>query len=113
MQRRTWDRPSNRSQQCTGFEANLFRDPTPRSYSRHRSRAPVEPNPTRPNCSTPVDLTRKNIVESLVYRHVMCRACGVICTLDGPERNVRAPKSFHQQLTASNRATSTSERRSS
>jgi len=48
----------------------------------------MDPTPTCPNCGTPVDLTRKNIVESVVYRHVMCRGCGVLCILEGPERNV-------------------------
>jgi len=50
--------------------------------------AAVEPNPACPNCGALVDLTRKNAVNSVVYRHVMCRGCGVICILEGPERNV-------------------------
>jgi hypothetical protein len=48
----------------------------------------MEPIPTCPNCGALVDLTRKNAVNSVVFRHVMCRGCGVICILEGPERNV-------------------------
>ena len=48
----------------------------------------MEPNLTCPNCGALVDLTRRNAVTSVVYRHVMCRGCGVICILEGPERNV-------------------------
>jgi hypothetical protein len=48
----------------------------------------VEPNPTCRTCGTPVDLTRRNAVTSVIYRNVMCRSCGVICILEGPERNV-------------------------
>ena len=48
----------------------------------------MEPNPTCRTCGTPVDLTRRNAVTSVIYRNVMCRSCGVICILEGPERNV-------------------------
>ena len=48
----------------------------------------MEANPTCPNCGALVDLTWKNMVVSLVYRHVMCRGCGILCILEGPERNV-------------------------
>jgi len=34
-----------------------------------------------------VDLTRRNAVTPVVYRNVMCHNCGVICILEGPERN--------------------------
>ena len=65
-----------------------FRDLTSWSISRRIGGAAMEPNPTCPTCGTLVDLTRRNAVTSVIYRHVMCRGCGVICILEGPERNV-------------------------
>jgi len=47
----------------------------------------MEPNPTCRNCRAKLDLTRRNAVTSVTYRHVMCRNCGVICILEGPERD--------------------------
>ena len=35
-----------------------------------------------------MDLTRRNAVAPVIYRNVACRGCGVICILEGPERNV-------------------------
>jgi hypothetical protein len=48
----------------------------------------MEPNPTCPTCGAAVDLTRGNAVTPVIYRNVACRGCGVICILEGPERNV-------------------------
>ncbi len=48
----------------------------------------MEPNPTCRTCGAVLDLTRRNAVTSVIYRHVMCHGCGVICILEGPERNV-------------------------
>jgi Pyruvate/2-oxoacid:ferredoxin oxidoreductase delta subunit len=45
-------------------------------------------SPTCRTCGTAVDLTRRNAVTSVIYRHVMCRGCGVICILEGPEQSV-------------------------
>lgn len=70
------------------FAAHPFPDPTYRFISTPFDHRDMEPNPTCPNCGALVDLTRRNAVTSVIYRHVMCRACGVICILEGPERNV-------------------------
>jgi hypothetical protein len=48
----------------------------------------MEPSPTCRTCGAVVDLTRRNAVTPVIYRNVMCRGCGVICILEGPERNV-------------------------
>jgi hypothetical protein len=47
----------------------------------------MEPIPNCPTCGAVLDLTRRNAVTSVIYRHMMCRGCGVICILEGPERN--------------------------
>src|SRR5208283_3629008 len=78
---------------CAGLDgrtklADLFRDPISSSISRHRGRITVEPTPPCPNCGALVDLTPRNAVTPVIYRNVMCRNCGVICILEGPERNV-------------------------
>jgi len=65
-----------------------FRDPTSGSMHSHDALTGMEPTPTCRTCGTPVDLTRRNAVDSVIYRHVMCRGCGVICILEGPVRNV-------------------------
>jgi hypothetical protein len=65
-----------------------FRDPTTWSISRRLSGRGMEPIPTCPTCGAPVDLTRRNAVAPVIYRNVACRGCGVICILEGPERNV-------------------------
>jgi hypothetical protein len=72
----------------SGSENDPFRDPTSLSIWLHLGGEAMEPNPTCPTCGTLVDLTRRNAVNSLIHRHVMCRNCGVICILEGPERNV-------------------------
>jgi len=69
-------------------KADPFRDPTFRSILRHVYDGGVDPDPTCPNCGASVDLARKRTVNSVIYRHVMCRGCGVTCILEGPERNV-------------------------
>jgi hypothetical protein len=48
----------------------------------------MDPNPTCRTCGALVELTRRNAVTPVIYRNVMCRGCGVICILEGPERNV-------------------------
>jgi len=48
----------------------------------------MEPNPTCRTCGAALDLTRRNAVTPVIYRNVACRGCGVICILEGPERNV-------------------------
>jgi len=48
----------------------------------------MEPNPTCRTCGAPVDLTRQNAVTPVIYRNVARRGFGVICILEGPERNV-------------------------
>ena len=48
----------------------------------------MESNPTCRTCGALVDLTRRNAVTPVIYRNVACRGCGVICILEGPERNV-------------------------
>jgi hypothetical protein len=48
----------------------------------------MEFNPICRTCGSLVDLTRRNAVTPVSYRNVMCRGCGVICILEGPERNV-------------------------
>ncbi len=48
----------------------------------------MEPDPICPTCGAAVDLTRRNAVTPVIYRNVVCRNCGTICILDGPERNV-------------------------
>jgi len=48
----------------------------------------MEPSPTCPTCGAIVDLIRPNAVTPVIYRNVACRGCGVICILEGPERNV-------------------------
>lgn|GEM_PF-1391405 len=48
----------------------------------------MEPNSICPNCGALIDLIRRNTVTPVIYRNVACRGCGVICILEGPERNV-------------------------
>jgi hypothetical protein len=48
----------------------------------------MDSNPICPTCGAIVDLTRPNAVTPVIYRNVACRNCGVICILEGPERNV-------------------------
>lgn len=65
-----------------------FRDPTSGTVSRRLCNAGVEPVPTCRTCGASVDLARRNAVTPVIYRNVACRGCGVICILEGPERNV-------------------------
>jgi len=69
-------------------EKGPFRDPTLWSISRDPGVGGMEPTPTCRTCGAPVDLTRRNAVTPVIYRNVMCRNCGTICILEGPERNV-------------------------
>lgn len=80
--------PENPLQAVSVGETDPFRDPTSRSISHQLSNGGMEPAPTCRTCGALVDLTRRNAVTSVIYRHVMCRGCGVICILEGPERNV-------------------------
>jgi len=72
------------------LELDLFRNPTYRSIFPHAYGSGMEPNPTCRTCGTLVDLTRRNVVIPVIFRNVACRGCGVICILEGPERNVNA-----------------------
>ncbi len=71
-----------------GLGTHPFRDPTSRSISCRFGNRGMEPNPTCRTCGALVDLTRRNAVTQVIYRNVSCRGCGVICILEGPERNV-------------------------
>ncbi len=48
----------------------------------------MDSNPICRTCGAVVDLIRPNAVTPVIYRNVACRGCGVICILEGPERNV-------------------------
>jgi hypothetical protein len=48
----------------------------------------VEHPPVCPNCQAVLDLAQRNPIQSLIYRHVSCPKCGVICTLEGPAADV-------------------------
>ncbi|MFZ1023492.1 MAG: hypothetical protein WAN87_05095 [Thermoplasmata archaeon] len=72
----------------SGSETIPFRDPAERSIVRSHGRGGMDPNPTCRTCGALVDLSRRNAVTPVIYRNVACGNCGVICILEGPERNV-------------------------
>jgi hypothetical protein len=44
--------------------------------------------PVCQNCQAVLDLSLKNPVQPVVYRHVNCRKCGTLCVLEGPDATV-------------------------
>ncbi len=44
--------------------------------------------PVCPNCEAILDLTQRNPVHSVVYRHVQCPGCRRLCVLEGPQVDV-------------------------
>ena len=48
----------------------------------------MEHPPVCRNCEAVLDLSVKNPVHSVEYRHVPCPNCGTICILEGSEANV-------------------------
>jgi uncharacterized protein YbaR (Trm112 family) len=41
-----------------------------------------------PNCRTVLDLTQRQPIQPVIYRHLACPKCGTICVLEGPQMNV-------------------------